>query len=38
VLISTKGQSTKYKVGEFYEVKITKAEEFDLYGELRIEN
>ena len=33
VLISTKGQSTRYKVGEFYDVKITRAEEFDLYGE-----
>ena len=34
VLISTKGQGTKYKEGEFYYVKITKAEEFDLYGEI----
>ena len=34
VLISTKGQGTKYKVGEFYEVRITRAEEFDLYGEI----
>ena len=34
VLISTKGQDTKYKEGEFYNVKITKAEEFDLYGEI----
>ena len=34
VLISTKGQSTKCQTGEFYEVKITRAEEFDLYGEI----
>ncbi len=34
VLISTKGQGTQYKEGEFYSVKITKAEEFDLYGEI----
>ena len=34
VLISTKGQGTQYKEGEFYNVKITKAEEFDLYGEI----
>jgi len=34
VLISTNGESTKYKVGEFYNVKITRAEEFDLYGEV----
>ncbi len=34
VLISTKGQRTKDKgqIGEFVDVKITKAEEFDLYG------
>ena len=40
VLISTKGQRTKYKgqIGEFVDVKITKAEEFDLYGEEIIEN
>ena len=38
VILSTKGQSTKYKVGEFYDVKITRAEEFDLDGELRTEN
>lgn len=38
VILSTKGQSTKYKVGEFYDVKITRAEEFDLYGELKTEN
>ena len=38
VLISVKGPSTKFKTGEFYDVLITKAEEFDLYGELRIEN
>ena len=33
VLISTKGQRTKDKgqIGEFVDVKITKAEEFDLY-------
>jgi ribosomal protein S12 methylthiotransferase len=37
VLISTKGQRTKDKglIGEFVEVKITKAEEFDLYGEIQ---
>ena len=36
VLISTKGQRTKDKgyVGEFVDVCITKAEEFDLYGEI----
>ena len=36
VLISTKGQRTKDKgqIGEFVDVKITKAEEFDLYGEI----
>lgn len=34
VLIRTKEPNTKYKVGEFYDVKITKAEEFDLYGEI----
>ena len=34
VLISTEGQSTRYKVGEFYNVEITKAEEFDLYGRI----
>lgn len=36
VLISTKGQSTKDKgyVGEFVDVEIIKAEEFDLYGEI----
>ena len=40
VLLSTKGQGTKDKriVGEFADVKITKAEEFDLYGELQTEN
>ena len=40
VLISTKGQGTKDKgqIGEFVDVKITKAEEFDLYGEEIIEN
>ena len=38
VILSTKGQSTKYKVGEFYDVKITRAEEFDLYGELKTES
>ena len=40
VLLSTKGQGTKAKgiVGEFADVKITKAEEFDLYGELQTEN
>ena len=40
VLLSTKGQGTKDKgiVGEFANVKITKAEEFDLYGELQTEN
>ena len=32
VLIKAKGE--KAKVGEFVEVKITKAEEFDLYGEI----
>ncbi len=34
VLISTKGLSTKYQVGEFYDVEIIRAEEFDLYGEI----
>ena len=40
VLISTKGQGTKDKgqIGEFVDVKITKAEVFDLYGEGIIEN
>ncbi len=40
VLLSTKGQGTKDQgiVGEFVDVKITKAEEFDLYGELQTEN
>lgn len=40
VLLSTKGQGTKDKriVGEFADVKITKAEEFDLYGELQTGN
>ena len=40
VLLSTKGQGTNDKriVGEFVDVKITKAEEFDLYGELQTEN
>lgn len=40
VLLSIKGQGTKDKgiVGEFVDVKITKAEEFDLYGELQTEN
>ena len=27
-------KKAELKVGEFYEVKITKAEEFDLYGEI----
>ena len=36
VLISTKGQGTKDKgqIGEFVDVKINKAEEFDLYGDM----
>jgi ribosomal protein S12 methylthiotransferase len=29
-----KAKSEEAKVGEFVEVKITKAEEFDLYGEI----
>ena len=33
VLIKAKGERLEAKVGEFYEVKITKAEEFDLYGQ-----
>jgi len=33
VLIKAKGKRLEAKVGEFYEVKITKAEEFDLYGQ-----
>ena len=32
VLVTPK--KAELKVGEFYEVKITKAEEFDLYGEI----
>lgn len=37
VLIKAKGEGQKVKVGDFYQVKITKAEEFDLYGEI-VEN
>ena len=37
VLIKAKGEGLKVKVGGFYQVKITKAEEFDLYGEI-VEN
>ena len=37
VLIKAKGEGLKVKVGDFYQVKITKAEEFDLYGEI-VEN
>ncbi len=38
VLIKAKGERLEPKVGEFYEVKITKAEEFDLYGQWTIDN
>ena len=34
VLIKVKGERLKVNVGEFYEVEITKAEEFDLYGKV----
>ena len=38
VLIKAKGERSEAKVGEFYEVKIIKAEEFDLYGQWTIDN
>ena len=38
VLIKAKGEGLEAKVGEFYEVKIIKAEEFDLYGQWTIDN
>ena len=38
VLIEIKNEKLKIKTGNFIDVKITKAEEFDLYGEERIEN
>lgn len=34
VLIKAKGEGREANVGDFYDVKITKAEEFDLYGEI----
>ena len=34
VLVKAKGEGLKAKVGSFVDVKITKAEEFDLYGEI----
>ena len=34
VLIEIKNEKLKIKNGDFIEVKITKAEEFDLYGEI----
>jgi ribosomal protein S12 methylthiotransferase len=34
VLIKVKGERLKVKVGQFVDVQITKAEEFDLYGEI----
>ena len=34
VLIKVKGERLKVKGGDFVDVKITKAEEFDLYGEI----
>ena len=38
VLIKAKGEWLEAKVGEFYRVKIIKAEEFDLYGQWMIDN
>ena len=38
VLIKAEGEGLEAKVGEFYEVKIIKAEEFDLYGQWTIDN
>ena len=38
VLIEIKNEKLKIKTGDFIDVKITKAEEFDLYGEEIIEN
>ena len=38
VLVSHQPSEVSLQIGEFYEVEITRAEEFDLYGELRIEN
>ena len=38
VLIEIKNEKLKIKTGNFIDVKITKAEEFDLYGEGIIEN
>jgi len=38
VLIKAKGERSEAKVGEFYRVKIIKAEEFDLYGQWTIDN
>ena len=38
VLIEIKNEKLKIKTGNFIDVKITKAEEFDLYGEEIIEN
>ena len=37
-LSNTPGNAERIKTGEFADVKITKAEEFDLYGELQTEN
>lgn len=37
VLISNQPAEASIQIGQFYDVKITKAEEFDLYGELKIE-
>ena len=34
VLIKVKGERLKVKGGDFVDVKITKAEEFDLYGDI----
>ena len=37
VLISSQPAGSRIQIGQFYDVKITKAEEFDLYGELKSE-
>ena len=38
VLISSQQPAISIQIGQFYDVKITKAEEFDLYGEVIIDN
>ena len=37
VLVSSQPAGSRIQIGQFYDVKITKAEEFDLYGELKSE-